>query len=541
MLLIQEKHLYKFMEELISIKNLSVGFNIQNIRTNVVKSISFNIPRGKTVALVGESGSGKTVTALSILQLLPYPSAFHESGEIIYNNIDILKSKKNEIQKIRGKNISAIFQEPMTSLNPLHTVEKQINEILMIHSLISYSKASKKTKELLEQVGLEKISERVKSYPHELSGGQRQRVMIAMSIANNPDLLIADEPTTALDVTVQLQILELIKKLQEKMNMSILFISHDLSVVKKIADYVCIMKEGKIVEQNSKEKIFEQPEHDYTKMLISSQAKKKIVVKNQKETLLDVKDLKVWFPIRKGILKRTSGYVKAVDSINLNLKTKQTIGIVGESGSGKTSLVLAILKLISSRGNIFFNNQDINNIKHKDMKLLRKEIQIVFQDPFSSLSPRMTVEQIISEGLDIHQKNILIKEKKEKIEKILYEVGLDYNKIYKRFPHEFSGGQRQRIAIARALILNPKLLILDEPTSALDVSIQSQILDLLNELQKKYDLSYIFISHDLKVIKAMSDYILVLKNGKIIEEGDSDKIFYSPVHSYTKNLLQSVI
>tara|TARA_B100000700_G_scaffold326778_1_gene439357 strand:- start:439 stop:2064 length:1626 start_codon:yes stop_codon:yes gene_type:complete len=541
MLLIQEKHLYKFMEELISIKNLSVGFNIQNIRTNVVKSISFNIPRGKTVALVGESGSGKTVTALSILQLLPYPSAFHESGEIIYNNIDILKSKKNEIQKIRGKNISAIFQEPMTSLNPLHTVEKQINEILMIHSLISYSKASKKTKELLEQVGLEKISERVKSYPHELSGGQRQRVMIAMSIANNPDLLIADEPTTALDVTVQLQILELIKKLQEKMNMSILFISHDLSVVKKIADYVCIMKEGKIVEQNSKEKIFEQPEHDYTKMLISSQAKKKIVVKNQKETLLDVKDLKVWFPIRKGILKRTSGYVKAVDSINLNLKTKQTIGIVGESGSGKTSLVLAILKLISSRGNIFFNNQDINNIKHKDMKLLRKEIQIVFQDPFSSLSPRMTVEQIISEGLDIHQKNISIKEKKEKIEKILYEVGLDYNKIYKRFPHEFSGGQRQRIAIARALILNPKLLILDEPTSALDVSIQSQILDLLNELQKKYDLSYIFISHDLKVIKAMSDYILVLKNGKIIEEGDSDKIFYSPVHSYTKNLLQSVI
>ncbi|PPR46235.1 MAG: hypothetical protein CFH17_00112, partial [Alphaproteobacteria bacterium MarineAlpha5_Bin7] len=482
-----------------------------------------------------------TVTALSILQLLPYPSAFHESGEIIYNNIDILKSKKNEIQKIRGKNISAIFQEPMTSLNPLHTVEKQINEILMIHSLISYSKASKKTKELLEQVGLEKISERVKSYPHELSGGQRQRVMIAMSIANNPDLLIADEPTTALDVTVQLQILELIKKLQEKMNMSILFISHDLSVVKKIADYVCIMKEGKIVEQNSKEKIFEQPEHDYTKMLISSQAKKKIVVKNQKETLLDVKDLKVWFPIRKGILKRTSGYVKAVDSINLNLKTKQTIGIVGESGSGKTSLVLAILKLISSRGNIFFNNQDINNIKHKDMKLLRKEIQIVFQDPFSSLSPRMTVEQIISEGLDIHQKNISIKEKKEKIEKILYEVGLDYNKIYKRFPHEFSGGQRQRIAIARALILNPKLLILDEPTSALDVSIQSQILDLLNELQKKYDLSYIFISHDLKVIKAMSDYILVLKNGKIIEEGDSDKIFYSPVHSYTKNLLQSVI
>ena len=529
------------MSDLISIKNLSVGFNIQNVKTNVVESISFNIPKGKTVALVGESGSGKTVTALSILKLLPYPSAFHETGEIIYNDIDILKSKKNEIQKIRGKNISAIFQEPMTSLNPLHTIEKQINEILMIHSSISSEEATKRTRELLKNVGLENISERVKSYPHELSGGQRQRVMIAMSIANNPDLLIADEPTTALDVTVQLQILELIKKLQEKMNMSILFISHDLSVVKKIADYVCIMKDGKIVEQNIKEKIFEQPQHDYTKMLISSQAKKKTTIEDQKDTLLDVKDLKVWFPIKKGILKRTAGFVKAVNSININLKTKQTIGIVGESGSGKTSLVLAILKLISSKGNIFFNKQDINKINNKQMKILRKEIQIVFQDPFSSLSPRMTVEQIISEGLDIHQKNITLKEKKEKIRKILSEVGLNYNQIYKRFPHEFSGGQRQRIAIARALILNPKLLILDEPTSALDVSIQSQILDLLNELQKKYNLSYIFISHDLKVIKAMSDYILVLKNGKVIEEGKSDKIFHSPINAYTKNLLQSVI
>ena len=541
MLWILGKHSFNIMENLVSIKNLSVGFQSQNIKSNVVKSISFEIPKGKTVALVGESGSGKTVTALSILKLLPYPSAFHDSGEIIYNNIDLLKSKQNEIQKIRGKNIGAIFQEPMTSLNPLHTIEKQVNEILMVHSAISYSEASKKTKRLLNQVGLENISKRIKAYPYELSGGQRQRVMIAMSIANNPDLLLADEPTTALDVTVQSQILDLIKSLQQKMNMSILFISHDLAVVKKIADYVCIMKGGEIVEKNTKKNIFSKPQHPYTKILISSQAKKKSTATNQNDLILKANRLKVWYPIKKGFLRRTVDYVKAVDSINFKLRIKQTLGIVGESGSGKTSLVLAMLKLISSSGEIIFKQQNINNINNNHMKKLRKEMQIVFQDPFSSLSPRMTIEQIISEGLDIHEKKLSYDEKQNRIKKITEEVGLNYEDVHKRFPHEFSGGQRQRIAIARALVLKPKLLILDEPTSSLDVSIQNQILDLLNQLQDNYNLSFIFISHDMKVIKTMADYIIVLKDGKIVEEGEKELLFNSPKEKYTKKLLQSVI
>ena len=529
------------MENLISIENLSIGFQSQNKVSNVVKSISFNIPRGKTVALVGESGSGKTITALSILKLLPYPSAFHNSGKIIYNNIDLLNSNQKNLQKIRGKNITAIFQEPMTSLNPLHTIEKQLNEILITHQKISYKQASIRTKELLEQVGLEKISKRIKSYPHELSGGQRQRVMIAMSIANNPDLLIADEPTTALDVTVQSQILDLIQNIQKKMNMSILFISHDLAIVKKIADYVCIMKNGEIVEKNTKHNIFSDPQNSYTKILISSQTKKRTFDKIYENKILEVNKLRVWYPIKKGVLRRTIDHVKAVDSINFSLSTKQTIGIVGESGSGKTSLVLALLKLISSNGEIVFNQKNLNNLTNKDMKSLRKEMQIVFQDPFSSLSPRMNVEQIVSEGLDIHYKNSSEKEKQNKIREIIMEVGLEYEDVRRRFPHEFSGGQRQRIAIARALILKPKLLILDEPTSALDVSIQSQILDLLNNLQKKYNLSFIFISHDMKVIKAMADYIIVLKNGTIVEEGSANKIFDFPKEKYTQKLLQSII
>jgi len=529
------------MENLISIKNLSVGFQSQNKKTNVVHSISLDIPKGKTIALVGESGSGKTVTALSILKLLPYPAAFHSSGEIIYNKQNLLNMSDKNIQKIRGKNITTIFQEPMSSLNPLHTIEKQVNEILMIHSSISYTEAVTKTKKLLSQVGLDNISERIKAYPHELSGGQRQRVMIAMSIANNPDLLIADEPTTALDVTVQSQILDLIQSIQQQMGMSILFISHDLAVVKKISDYVCIMKEGEIIEKNFTENIFSNPQHSYTKELITSQTKKKVFKNYGDNSILQINKLKVWYPIKKGILRRTIDYVKAIDSLNFNLKTKQTLGIVGESGSGKTSLVLAILKLISSKGNIIFDNQNLNNIGKNKMKNLRKEIQIVFQDPFSSLSPRMTIEQIVSEGLEIHQKKLSKDEKKDKIKKIIKEVGLDYEDIRQRFPHEFSGGQRQRIAIARALVLKPKLLILDEPTSALDVSIQNQILQMLNFLQKKFDLSYIFISHDMNIIKAMSDYILVLRNGKIIEEGNTNEIFTKPRTEYTQKLIQAIL
>ena len=417
MLWIPEGHLFNNMKNLISVKNLSVGFHYQNIKSNVVKSISFEIPKGKTVALVGESGSGKTVTALSILKLLPYPAAFHDSGNIFYNGKDVLKISQKEIEKIRGNKIASIFQEPMTSLNPLHTIEKQINEMLIIHSSISRSQAIKKTKELLSQVGLDNISKRIKSYPHELSGGQRQRVMIAMSIANKPDLLIADEPTTALDVTVQSQILKLIKDLQQKMNMSILFISHDLAVVKKIADYICIMKNGRIVEKNTKENIFNDPQNEYTKMLISSQTKEKKYTNNEVATILDVQKLKVWYPIKKGLLRRTIDYVKAVDSIDFKLRKKQTIGIVGESGSGKSSLVLALLKLISSEGDITFNNENLNIISRHKMRSLRKEIQIVFQDPFSSLSPRLTIEQIVAEGLDVHENHLSIEQKKMRIKK----------------------------------------------------------------------------------------------------------------------------
>ena len=528
------------MEKIISVKNLSIGFKIQKVKKNVVDSISFDIPKGKTVALIGESGSGKTVTALSILKLLPYPSAYHDKGKIIYKQKNLLDISKKDMQKIRGNNISTIFQEPMSSLNPLHTIEKQINEIILTHNKISKIKASEKTAKILNSVGLKNISSRLKSYSYELSGGQRQRVMIAMSIANNPDLLIADEPTTALDVSIQIQILKLLKRLQNEMGMAILFISHDLKVVKNFADYICIMKDGKIVEQNTKHNIFNSPQHSYTKKLISYETTERINKIIKENIILKIQDLRVWYPIKKGILRKTIDYIKAVDSINFNLLENETLGIVGESGSGKTSLVLAILKLISFKGKVFFNQNDISIYKKNELAKIRKNLQIIFQDPFSSLSPRMTIEEIIREGLDVHEKKLLENIKKTRIKKIIEEVGLNYDDIYNRFPHEFSGGQRQRIAIARALILKPKLLILDEPTSALDVSIQDQILKLLNNLQQKYKLSYIFISHDINVIQAVSDKIIVLQKGKIIEEGSTKEIFNHPKHNYTKNLISSL-
>ena len=529
------------MENIISIKNLSVGFKSQGVKKDVVHSVSFNIPKGKTVALVGESGSGKTVTALSILRLLPYPSAYHKSGIINYYEKNLLNISNKEIQKLRGRKITTIFQEPMSSLNPLHTIKKQIDEILMIHSNLSKKEATDKTKKLLINVGLEKIAKRLKSYPYELSGGERQRVMIAMSIANNPDLLIADEPTTALDVTVQLQIIDLLKKLQKEMNMAILFISHDLAVVKNLADYICIMQEGKIIEQGDKKKIFNNPQKKYTKELIGIKNLEKKNSLINKKIILKVENLRVWYPIKRGILRRTVNYVKAVNSINLSILQNQTLGIVGESGSGKTSIILALLKLIAFNGKIIFNNQDITFMKDAKFKNIRRDMQIIFQDPFSSLSPRMTIEEIIREGLDVHENKLTNEEKKMKIKKITAEVGLDFEDIYNRFPHEFSGGQRQRIAIARALILKPKLLILDEPTSALDVTIQKQILILLNELQTKYQLSYIFISHDMKVIKQIADYLLILKDGNLVEEGNCLDLFKNPQNIYTKKLFKSVL
>ena len=525
------------MENILTINNLTISFK-KNLK--VVKKINIKIPAGKTVAIVGESGSGKTLSALSILKLLPTNAKINE-GEIIYKEKNLLKIPNYQMEKIRGNKITTIFQEPMSSLNPLHNIKKQINEIITNHSDISEKEATEKTKILLNYVGLDYLTDRINSYPFELSGGQRQRVMIAMAIANNPDLLIADEPTTALDVTIQLQILELLKKLQKKLNMAILFISHDLGVVKNLADYVYIMKDGNIIEHNSKLNIFNHPKEKYTKELIHTKnlVRKKIIDKNK--LLLKIDNLKVWYPIKKGLLKKTVSYVKAINSINFKLYENQTIGIVGESGSGKSSVAMAILKLIPSSGNMFFKNNNINLINSKQLLNLRRQIQVIFQDPFSSLSPRMTIQEIINEGLDVHYKNLTNKEKEDRSKKILYDVGLFFDDIYNRYPHEFSGGQRQRIAIARALILKPKLLILDEPTSALDVSIQKQILDLLNNLQNKYELSYIFISHNMKVIESISDYIIIMEKGNIVEEGETKFVFKSPKKSYTKQLLSSVI
>ena len=525
------------MEKIVSIKNLTIVFN-KNVE--VVKNINLDVIKGKTTAIVGESGSGKTLSALSVLKLLPNGAEI-KNGDIFYNNINLIKLNKSEIQKIRGNKISTIFQEPMTSLNPLHTINKQIEEVITTHNLISKSDAKKKAINLLKEVGLGNIASRPKIYPYELSGGQRQRAMIAMSIANNPEVLIADEPTTALDVTIQLQILELLKSIQSRLGMSLVFISHDLSVVKKISDYIYVMKNGKIVEFGSNEEIFNNPKNDYTKELVYSRSSIKEYKRFDTNSILKIENLDVWYPIKKGLLKRKVDYVKAIKNVSFDLKVGESIGIVGESGSGKTSLILAILKLIKSKGKIEINRKDLNLINKKEMLNLRKEIQIVFQDPFSSLSPRMNVEDIISEGLLIHYPKINKKEKEEKIKNILDKVGLEYKNTIEKFPHEFSGGQRQRIAIARALVLEPRILILDEPTSALDITIQNQIISLLNKLQRQLQLSYIFISHDMTVIKAISDKVIVLKDGIIVEENISSKIYNSPKSEYTKKLISSVV
>ena len=525
------------MSNILSIKNLTISFK-NNFK--VVNKVNIEIPVGKTVAIVGESGSGKTLSALSILRLLPTDAKINQ-GKIIYRDKNLLEIPNSQIEKIRGNKITTIFQEPMSSLNPLHNINKQINEIITNHSNISENEATKKTKVLLNNVGLSGLTDRLKSYPFELSGGQRQRVMIAMAIANNPDLLIADEPTTALDVTIQLQILALLKNLQKKLNMAILFISHDLGVVKNLADYVYIMKDGNIIEHNSKVNIFNYPKEKYTKELIDTKNLERKKVIDKDKLLLKVEKLKVWYPIKKGLFRKTVDYIKAIDDINFNLREKETIGIVGESGSGKTSLVLAILKLITSSGKIKFDNINLNTIKKNKLKIIRKNIQIVFQDPYSSLSPRMNVQEILTEGIDVHFPKYSEIEKKQMLKDILNETGMDYDRDYNKYPHEFSGGQRQRIAIARALILKPKILILDEPTSALDITIQNQILDLLQNLQEKYSLSYIFISHDMNVIKSVSDKIIVLKKGKLIEYNNTELVFNNPVDDYTKNLIRSVI
>lgn len=526
---------------LLSVKDLSVNFNTSGHSVQAVKNISFDLEKGKTLALVGESGSGKSVTALSVLQLLPYPMASHPSGSIKYEDVELVGAKKSTLRKVRGNEISMIFQEPMTSLNPLHTIERQISEALFLHKNMNKTDARARVVELLELVGLERLTSRLNAYPHELSGGQRQRVMIAMALANEPDLLIADEPTTALDVTVQAQVLKLLKDLQKKLGMAILIITHDLGIVKDFADDVCVMKMGELVEKGPVAEVFETPKHAYTKMLLEAEPSGAAVPINDNAPLvLQADDMKVWFPIKKGFFKRTVDHVKAVDGIDVKVQAGQTLGIVGESGSGKTTLGLALLKLIGSKGKIVFDGKDISEYDRGEMRKLREDMQIVFQDPYGSLSPRMSVGQIVGEGLAVHRPDTSKKEREDIIINALKEVGLK-PEMRHRYPHEFSGGQRQRISIARALVLKPKFIMLDEPTSALDMSVQAQVVDLLRDLQLKYNLGYLFISHDLKVVRAMSHDVVVMKDGKVVESGPTEQIFDAPKTDYTKALMAAAL
>jgi microcin C transport system ATP-binding protein len=522
---------------LISVDNLSVDFRAGQTVTHAVRNVSFDIGKAETVALVGESGSGKTVTALSILRLLPYPSASHPSGRIFFNGEDVLTLPPAALREIRGNKISMIFQEPMTSLNPLHTIEQQVGEVLKIHRGLSDKAARKRVLDLLDKVGIDDPKGRLNSYPHQLSGGQRQRVMIAMALANEPDLLIADEPTTALDVTIQAQILDLLLELKAEFNMAMLLITHDLGIVRKMADRVCVMHDGEIVERGTAHEIFTAPKNPYTKHLLASEPKGSPPPADAKaKTILETKDLKVWFPIKRGFLRRTVGYIKAVDGIDLAVKQGQTLGVVGESGSGKTTLGLAVLRLVSSDGPIVYLGDRIDGYDSKRMRPLRHDMQIVFQDPYGSLSPRLSVGQIIDEGLAVQDRGLTRDERDERVARALKEVGLD-PACRDRYPHEFSGGQRQRIAIARALVLEPKFLILDEPTSALDVSVQAQIVDLLRDLQRRHKLAYLFISHDLKVVRALANSIIVLRHGKVVEQGPAQTVFAKPKTDYTKALL----
>ncbi|MBC2658979.1 ABC transporter ATP-binding protein [Pseudomonas sp. MSSRFD41] len=524
-------------DNLIEVRDLAVEFVAGQQRQRVVEGLSFDIKRGETLALVGESGSGKSVTAHSILRLLPYPLAQHPSGSINYAGHDLLTLKEKSIRHIRGNRIAMIFQEPMTSLNPLHTIEKQINEVLAIHKGLTGKVATRRTLELLELVGIPEPRKRLKALPHELSGGQRQRVMIAMALACEPELLIADEPTTALDVTVQLKILQLLKELQTRLGMALLLISHDLNLVRRIAHRVCVMQKGRIVEQAPCEELFRAPQHPYTRELLAAEPSGLPVASQVGAPLLEVNDLKVWFPIKKGLLRRTVDHLKAVDGIHFSLPQGQTLGIVGESGSGKSTLGLAILRLIASQGLIRFEGRQLDCLSQQQVRPLRREMQVVFQDPFGSLSPRMSVSQIVGEGLRIHGIGTL-QEQEQAIIAALEEVGLDPQTRH-RYPHEFSGGQRQRIAIARALVLKPRLILLDEPTSALDRTVQRQVVELLRRLQGKYNLTYLFISHDLAVVKALSHQLMVIKHGQVVEQGDARQIFDAPQHPYTRQLLEA--
>jgi len=523
-------------DTLLSVRDLSIAFGRGTREVLAVDRVSFDIRKGETMALVGESGSGKSATALAVMKLLPYPSAHHPSGAISFKGRELLTMPEPEIRHVRGNDIGIIFQEPMTSLNPLHTIEKQVGEILLLHQGFTGAAVRTRVLELLGQVGIPDPQGRLGSYPHQLSGGQRQRVMIAMALANEPDLLIADEPTTALDVTVQAQILKLLKDTQKRLGMSMLFITHDLGIVRKIADRVCVMQRGKIVEQGEVERVFTAPEHPYTRALLAAEPKPDPAPPcPDAPIVVETKDLKVWFPIKRGVLRKVVGHIKAVDGISIELRKGETLGVVGESGSGKTTFGLAILRLISSDGPIVFMGNSIDGLKFKEMRPFRRNMQIVFQDPYGSLSPRMSISDIIEEGLKVHHPRLSATEREQRVITALTEVGLDTQTRH-RYPHEFSGGQRQRIAVARALVLEPTFIVLDEPTSALDMLIQSQMVDLLRDLQKRRDLTYMFISHDLRVVAALASRLLVLRNGKAVEEGAAAELFKAPKTDYTRAL-----
>ena len=523
-------------QKLLEVTDLSVAFRQGARETLAVDRVSFDIRKGETLALVGESGSGKSVTALSVMKLLPYPSAHHPSGSIRFKGQELLQMRQRDIRRVRGNDITIIFQEPMTSLNPLHTIEKQIGEILLLHQGLTGQEARARTLDLLTQVGIPEPETRLKSYPHQLSGGQRQRVMIAMALANEPDLLIADEPTTALDVTVQAQILGLLKELQTRLGMAMLFITHDLGIVRKLADRLCLMKEGKIVEQGPVERVFTAPEHPYTRALLAAEPKPDPApLCDNAPVVVETQDLKVWFPIKRGFLRKVVGHIKAVDGVSIAVRQGETLGIVGESGSGKTTLGLALLRLISSDGPIVFLGSKITGLNFRQMRPFRHHMQIVFQDPYGSLSPRMSVSDIIEEGLWVHHPKLSREQREQRVIGALRDVGLDPETRF-RYPHEFSGGQRQRIAVARAIVLEPTFVVLDEPTSALDMLIQAQIVELLRDLQRRHNLTYTFISHDLRVVAALSCRLVVMRHGKVVEEGPSAEVFANPKSNYTRAL-----
>jgi microcin C transport system ATP-binding protein len=524
---------------LLSIRDLHVDFRQGDGGSPVhaVRGVSLDIAAGETVALVGESGSGKSVTALSVLKLLPYPPASHPQGQVLFKGQDLLAASERELRRVRGNDISMIFQEPMTSLNPLHNIERQVSEVLKVHVGLGQRQARARVLELLDQVGIDNPETRLAAFPHQLSGGQRQRVMIAMALANEPALLIADEPTTALDVTVQAQILDLLKDLQARLGMAMLFITHNLGIVRKMADTTCIMTQGEIVERGPTEDIFKAPRHDYTRHLLAAEPSgRPPESRPDAPVIVSAENVKVWFPIKRGLLRRVRGHIKAVDGVDVAVREGETLGIVGESGSGKSTLGMALLRLVASEGRVVFLGQQIEQLTGRAMRPLRSNMQIVFQDPYGSLSPRMSVASIIAEGLQVHHPRLSADEVDARVIQALHEVGLDPASRF-RYPHEFSGGQRQRVAIARAMVLEPRFLVLDEPTSALDMSVQAQVVDILRELQRKKGLAYIFISHDLKVVRALANTVIVLRHGRVVEQGPAEDVFRAPQAEYTRELM----